>query len=114
MLSPERPKLVDAACFAIASPYGSCSASGGPGGFTSVDSGYAPGACAARRACTAGVSSADFTARLKAIQAGRDAAERQLAAVPNRLRRGVYNLPPGLAEYAPLAALTVNPGHRPP
>ena len=56
----------------------------------------------------------DVADPLGCIQAGRDAAERQLAAVPNRLRRGVYNLPPGLAEYAPLAALTVNPGHRPP
>jgi hypothetical protein len=56
----------------------------------------------------------DVADPLGCVQAGRDAAERQLAAVPNRLRRGVYNLPPGLAEYAPLAALTVNPGHRPP
>ncbi len=56
----------------------------------------------------------DVADPLGCVQAGRDAAEGQLAAVPNRLRRGVYNLPPGLAEYAPLAALTVNPGHRPP
>ena len=41
------------------------------------------------------------------VRAGRDAAEEQLGKVPARLRRGVYNLPRGLAEYAPLAALGV-------
>src|SRR5690606_28907125 len=43
------------------------------------------------------------------IRAGREAAQEQLAAVPARLRRGVYNLPAGLADYAPLADLAVEP-----
>ena len=44
-----------------------------------------------------------------AVRAGREAAEQQIAAVPARLRRGVYNLPRGLDDYAPLAALGVGP-----
>jgi NTE family protein len=43
------------------------------------------------------------------IRAGREAAQEQLAVVPARLRRGVYNLPAGLADYAPLADLAVEP-----
>lgn len=45
------------------------------------------------------------------IEAGREAAEQQLAALPSRLKRGVYNLPTGLAEYAPLASLAVDTAH---
>ncbi len=43
------------------------------------------------------------------IRAGREAADRQLAGLPARLRRGVYNLPAGVADYPPLAALAVQP-----
>ena len=47
------------------------------------------------------------------VQAGREAAEQQLSAVPARLRRGVYNLPAGLAEYEPLASMAVDVPHQP-
>jgi NTE family protein len=47
------------------------------------------------------------------VRAGREAAEQQLAAVPARLRRGVYNLPTGLAEYEPLARVAVQVPHQP-
>ncbi|HNL52587.1 MAG: patatin-like phospholipase family protein [Candidatus Nanopelagicales bacterium] len=43
------------------------------------------------------------------MRAGRQAAEEQLATLPPRLRRGVYNLPAGLADYGPLADLAVEP-----
>lgn len=43
------------------------------------------------------------------IRAGREAADRQLAGLPARLRRGVYNLPAGVADYPPLVALAVEP-----
>src|SRR5690606_11593060 len=41
------------------------------------------------------------------IRAGREAADRQLAGLPARLRGGGYNLPAGGADYPPLAALAV-------
>ncbi|MEZ5185069.1 MAG: patatin-like phospholipase family protein [Candidatus Nanopelagicales bacterium] len=44
----------------------------------------------------------DFDSPSEAIDAGRHAAETQLAALPARLRKGIYGLPPGLNEFESL------------
>ena len=49
----------------------------------------------------------DFADPDAVMLAGREAAEAQLDALPTRLRRGIYNLPPGLDEFDPLQVLRV-------
>lgn len=49
----------------------------------------------------------DFSDPGACMQSGREAAESALDALPTRTRRGIYGLPPGLAEFEVLQALTV-------
>ncbi len=56
---------------------------------------------------TSGGRLLDFADPASAIEAGRQAANRQLDALPTRLRKGVYNLPSGLDEFEVLQGLQV-------
>jgi NTE family protein len=49
----------------------------------------------------------DFADPDAVMRAGREAAEVQVDALPGRLRRGIYNLPPGLDEFESLQVLRV-------
>jgi NTE family protein len=53
----------------------------------------------------------DFSDAQAAIDAGRQAAQAQLAGLPRRLKRGVYNLPEGLDASDALRRLAVHPSN---